>query len=81
MFVYESWHPEDHLLYPNKLSDGEIQKWHISFGFVYPELFELTYRYEYPEDENFKLLRIKRIFHISMLDSLNWYGVGRISQN
>jgi len=59
MFTYESWHPKSHLCCPNKLLDGKIQKWHISFEFVYPELCSLTYGYKYPEDKNLKLFRKK----------------------
>jgi len=80
MFVYGSWHPEGHLCCPGKLSDGEIHKWHISYGFVYPKLCDLTYGYEYPEDKNFKSLRTKRIFHVNELGTgLNWRGAGRIN--
>ena len=81
MFAYGSWHPEGYLCYPNKLRDGEIQKWqHISSWLVYPELCNLTYGYEYPKDKNLKSLKIKLTFHVSALGGdLNWYGAGRIS--
>ena len=81
MFAYGSWHPEGHLYCLNKFLDGEIQKWHISSKFVYPELCNLTYRYEYPKDKNLKLLRIKWTFHINVLGvDHKWYGAGRIRQ-
>ena len=65
MFVYGSWHPECHLCYPDKLPNGEIQKWHISSKFVYPKLCNLTYGYEYLEGNFFKSLRTKWTFCVS----------------
>jgi len=67
MFAYGSWHPESHLCCPNKFSDGEIQKWHISSGFIYPELCYFTYGYKYLENKNLKSLRTKWTFHVSVL--------------
>jgi len=65
---------------PSKLSDGEIHKWHISSKFVYSELCDLTYGYEYPKDKFFHSLRTKQTFYVSVLGaSSNWYGTGRIS--
>jgi len=39
----------------------------MSSRFVYPELCNLTYEYEYPEDKNFKSLRTKWTFHGNVL--------------
>ena len=68
MFAYGSWQPESHLCCPNKFPDDEIWKWHISSGFVYPELCNLTYGYEYPKDKNLKSLSTKWIFYMSVFD-------------
>ena len=57
MFAYGSWHSGIHLCCPNKRTDGKIQKWHINSEFIYAEIYNLTYKYEYPEDKNLKLLR------------------------
>jgi len=58
---------ESHLCCSSKFLDCDIWKWHISFGFVYPKLYNLTYEYEYPKYKNFKSLRTKRTFHVNVL--------------